>query len=207
MKKSWLWAMAAVVALMIGLSRMYLGVHFPTDVLAGWLIGLAVVVIFAASERWVSSRLERLSTGGQTGVALAVSLLMILAGWLIYLLIAAYPDPPEWAQYALGARGVSHYFTLAGSLFGAAAGYALMRSRLHFQTGGSSWQKAARYLLGIVGVLVIYLGLDMLFGLLAADASAPGLVLRYLRYAAVTLWAMFGAPWVFLKTRLAKSAS
>jgi hypothetical protein len=46
----------------------------------------------------------------------------------------------------------------------------------------------------------------MLFGLVAADESALGLALRYIRYGTVTLWAMFGAPWVFLKLRLAEPA-
>jgi membrane-associated phospholipid phosphatase len=204
LKKNWLYALWVVMVGMICLSRMYLGVHFPTDVLVGWLIGLAVVVIFALGERQAASRLERLSTGGQIAVGFFISLLIILAGWIINLLIAPFSDPPEWAQYALHARGISHYFTLAGSLFGAAAGYVLMRSRLNFQAGGTGWQRAARYVLGIIGVLAIYLGLDMLFGALATDESAIGLVLRYLRYGSVTFWAIFLAPWVFLKLRLAE---
>jgi undecaprenyl-diphosphatase len=35
------WAFAAVVILLIGLSRLYLGVHYPSDVLAGFVIGFA----------------------------------------------------------------------------------------------------------------------------------------------------------------------
>jgi membrane-associated phospholipid phosphatase len=207
LKKDWLWALGIVVVAMIGLSRMYLGVHFPTDVLGGWLIGLGVIVIFAVGEAWAAPRLGKLSPGGQIVLGFILSLLIILAGLLINLLISFLPDPPEWAQYALNARGISHYFTLAGSLFGAIAGYALMQSHLHFQARGSNWQRAARFLLGIAGVLMIYLGLNILFGMLAADESGLGLALRYLRYAAVTFWAIFAAPLVFLKLKLATSAS
>jgi undecaprenyl-diphosphatase len=40
--------LAVVLALLVGLSRVYLGVHYPTDVLAGWLVG--ATWLFAASR-------------------------------------------------------------------------------------------------------------------------------------------------------------
>ena len=44
------WTGAAVLVLLVGLSRMYVGVHYPSDVAAGWLGGIAwtglLVLIF-----------------------------------------------------------------------------------------------------------------------------------------------------------------
>ena len=48
----------AVLVAVIGLSRVYLGAHYPTDVIGGWLMGVAWVTLFAAASVGVDPRVS-----------------------------------------------------------------------------------------------------------------------------------------------------
>jgi undecaprenyl-diphosphatase len=43
--KAGLWTSAAVLAVLVGFSRVYLGMHYPTDVLAGYAVGVMWVAV------------------------------------------------------------------------------------------------------------------------------------------------------------------
>lgn len=49
-------SLAVVLTLLIGASRVYLGVHYPTDVLAGWCAGAAWAFICLLVARWLQHR-------------------------------------------------------------------------------------------------------------------------------------------------------
>jgi membrane-associated phospholipid phosphatase len=203
LKKTWLWIVGVAFIVFIGLSRLYLGVHFPHDVVFGWLLGAVLLWAFVKFENPIATWAKQQSMWMLIGIGFALSLVVIVVGQLIQAWLVGIPDPAEWSAFATQARTPAYSFTLAGALFGSISGYMLMKLHAPFRSDGRWLQRAGRYGLGIIGVLLIYFGLDVLFGLIAADATTLGYALRYLRYATVTIWMTFLAPWVFLKLRLA----
>lgn len=64
--KAYLLALAVVLTLLIGISRVYLGVHWPTDVLAGWAAGSTWAIAWWLVAWYLQRRgqVERESDGG-----------------------------------------------------------------------------------------------------------------------------------------------
>jgi undecaprenyl-diphosphatase len=54
--KAYVLGVAIGLTLLIGLSRIYLGVHWPTDVLAGWCAGSAWALICWIVTLWLQRR-------------------------------------------------------------------------------------------------------------------------------------------------------
>ncbi|MFG1606857.1 phosphatase PAP2 family protein [Actinoplanes sp. NPDC049265] len=71
----WLWIAAVTVTVVTGLSRIGLGVHYTSDVVAGWLLGPAVVFLSIRRSTWVRTRRVRnvasLETSGPADRGLA----------------------------------------------------------------------------------------------------------------------------------------
>jgi membrane-associated phospholipid phosphatase len=205
-RKRWMWAVAAAAAFFIGLSRIYLGVHFIDQVLAGWLVGVMLLWAFIRLEAPLMHRLQRIPLGMLELLVLLSSLLIIAVS--MWITSGARVLPAEWVATAalnapgsdLNPLGLNNTFSIAGVWLGMGCGAAYQWRRFGPPFAGGPWrQRVERYIIGLAGMLVIYLGLGAIF---PRTEDLVGFFLRYVRYAMLGAWVAALAPAFFRRLKL-----
>jgi membrane-associated phospholipid phosphatase len=202
------WLSLAIIVL-IGLSRIYLGMHFAGDVLAGWAIGAVLVWLFVRLEPAILHWADRQSLRNLGMVIFLASLVVIAGITLSNVLLGDWTLPTEWMNTAqqqtpetpIDPRNIEGGFTLGGILFGFGTGSVWLIRRGKIPSGGTWEQRLLRYLLGLSGLFILWYGLGKIF---PDDASAISYILRYIRYALIGSWVSVFAPIFFRKLHLVK---
>ena len=154
--KRWVTVVAIVIPLLTGISRFVVGAHYPTDVLAGWLLGLISVLIVRLLEKRVKNTLA-------------------LYG---ILLVASVPG----FFYCKSAD----YFTAMGLLIGFMAGTLLDDHCVHFENTRKSLWMVVRVVGGLAVYLVLSKVLKMPFSKeFLSSGSTAALMVRCARYAII----------------------
>lgn len=208
-KKRWVWAAAILLMLFVGFSRIVVGVHFPTDVVVGWVLGGLILWLIISQEdafmRWFNHKPK----SQQSIFLVALSFAIVVLGVIVYQAVqATWQLPAEWPNLAAQAAPEAAFdpFSLdvivvsAAFIFGLACG--LLYLETDFNPGGAWHVRLARYVVGVIVSLLIWKGLDSLFAMIAADDTGPGYVLRFIRYGIMSAWIWGLAPMLFLRLGL-----
>jgi hypothetical protein len=81
-----------------------------------------------------------------------------------------------------------------GTLIGIGTGIMIESRVVRFNAGGSVWQRALRFVIGAIGVVILREGLGLVF---PGEGEGLYTLFRTVRYILVGLWVTLGGPWVF----------
>ena len=172
-KNKGLLAVGIVMPLLIGLSRVMLGVHYPTDVLVGWLMGGIVVGLVSWLQRKVRKK------------------------WILHLILFLTALPGMF--YC----NTADYYTCVGLMAGLFLAIAFEEHYVHFENTKDPAECVIRILGGFAVYALMNTGLKLPFSkeFLASGTTAAYMV-RFVRYILVGFVTLGVYPLVFSRIHL-----
>jgi membrane-associated phospholipid phosphatase len=175
-RQRWLWIAAILLFILVSFSRVYLGVHFPTDLLGGAVLGLIILVIFVKFENSLVTQLAAQSVWRQIGLATIIPFLIMLI----------HPHPDTLAAISV--------------VSGLSLGVIFDSRKIGFVVTGSVVRRALRFILGMIVLVAIFFGLELIT---PDPENIFHLPLDVFRHLLVGFWVGGGALWLFKRINLA----
>ncbi len=188
---------------LVSISRVYLGVHFMSDVIGAVGIAIALLWAFHRFESRLTERIGSLSDRWQLGMELWAAVALLALGFAVQLAIEGIADPPAWANVARSARELGGLFSSSGEFFGTACGLILAKRWANFELSSTWWKRVAALLYALLGAWLIR---EFIKLVPSPRAQELRWVFDFARGTVVNGWMLFVAPWILLKMGLLHSS-
>lgn len=156
-KKRYLLIVAIVITVLVAISRMYIGVHYLSDVLVGGLLGILIAYLM---YRWIGKK-ENLAKIYLYIFIIAIVALLFTYG---YNFITLNKEVFESSQYYFNTEAISK---MLGTLVGFVIGVKIEKQYVNFENHTIIWKNAVRFILGIGIIFLTRIVFKEIFHLIA----------------------------------------
>ena len=148
-KKLWIRIICILACVLVPLSRMYLGVHTPADVLVS--VALSLVLIFG-----LYPLIQKCFDNAKIMRILLVSMVVLSAGLLAFVLFYNFPSDVDLENLSSGTKNA---YKMLGCTLGIYIAFEIDKSFINFDTSGSLISQILKFVLGLIPLLGIKEGL------------------------------------------------
>lgn len=161
-KTKWVRILAVVIAVLVPLSRMYVGVHTPLDVLVAAEIAILLILIL------------RPLIIGKDGKYIPIMLGIMTLLAIVYLCFVKFYQFPVDVDVQNLSSGKKNAYTLMGCLIGLLIVYAVDEKWLHFPVKAQWWAQMLKVAIGLCLVLFVKSGLKDVLNSVFGEAVGRG---------------------------------
>ncbi len=183
--KKWWRNICILLAFLVGFSRMYIGVHTPSDVLVG--AGMACMLV---------ALLKKPTLEGNHNSMKAVIAVMLAVSVIFLLYVSFWRFPADMDVHNMES-GTKNAYTMIGSLTGVAIVYLVERKYINFPEKAVWWVQIIKVIVGMLLVLAVKEGLRG-----PLELILPVYAARAVRYFLIVI--MAGAVWPMSFHKLSK---